>query len=477
MFQDIPNRRRRRLALLATIAVTLSACAAVPELGAPAIPHTPGHYAASQSLTAPATAWPSDQWWMAYGDEQLDRLMAEAFAQSPSLAIAQARVAKALALAQSAGAALGPRLTGDASIAQAKQSYNTGVPSAFVPHGWQSTAKIGASLDWQLDLFGKNRALLTAATSDADAARADDANARLTLSTALAIAYADLAHSFADRDAAVDALRVRIDSEALVAARCAAGLESHTALETWRAARANAEAQIIALDESIGLTRNQIAALIGQGPDRGLMIDRPTRGALHAFGLPANLQAELIGHRPDVMAARLAAEASGARIDAATSDFYPNINLSAFIGVQSLGLNLLTKPGSALGNVGPAITLPIFDSGRLQAAYRGTRADYDLAVASYEQTLIAALQDVANSAISIRALDGRLTKSREALAASSRAHELARARYTKGLGNYLDVLSAEDSLIANKNALAGLESRAFTLDVGLVRALGGGFRA
>ena len=125
-------------------------------------------------------------------------------------------------------------------------------------------------------------------------------------------------------------------------------------------ARAAAEAELAALDEAIGLTRNRIAALIGQGPDRGLSITRPQPGAIRAFGLPANLQVELIGRRPDVVAARLTAEAEAKRIKAAKADFYPNVNLMGLIGYQSLGLNMLTNAGSSFGSVGPAITLPIF---------------------------------------------------------------------------------------------------------------------
>src|SRR6202008_1542834 len=104
------------------------------------------------------------------------------------------------------------------------------------------------------------------------------------------------------------------------------------------------------------------------------------------------------------------------------------------------GLDMLSKSGSSMGGVGPAISLPIFDSGRLQGAYRGARGQYDEAVANYDQTLTKALQEVADSAVSARALGGRLGKSREALAASSASYDLARDRYGRGLGTYLDVL-------------------------------------
>lgn len=475
--QDPIARRWSRLTLMAGAAAALSACASVPHLDAAPEPKTAAAYVASQSFSAPAAEWPTDRWWAAYDDPQLSGLIEEAMAGSPDLAKAQARVRRAEAYADMTGSTLGPHISAVASVAETKQSYNNGVPKAFVPHGWNDTGLAGASLDWQLDFFGKNRALLAAATTEADAAQAEAAAACLTLSTAIAGAYADLAQLHADRDAAQDAVRIRTESEALITARRRQGLETLAAQERAHSARASTEAELAALDEAVGLTRNRLAALIGQGPDRGLAITRPAPGAIRAFGLPQNLQAELIGRRPDVVAARLTAEAAAKRIKAAKADFYPNVNLTAFIGLQSLGLDMLMKSSSSVGSVGPAISLPIFDSGRLQGAYRGARADYDNAVATYDQTLTRALQEVADSAVSARALEARLSKSREALTASQAAYELARQRYARGLGTYLDVLTAEDALISNRRTVADLETRAFTLDVALVRALGGGFGA
>jgi NodT family efflux transporter outer membrane factor (OMF) lipoprotein len=475
--QDPFARRLTRLALMAGAAAALVGCASVPHLGPAPKPKPVSAYAGARSFAAPATEWPSDRWWTVYRDPQLNSLIEEALAGAPDLAKARARVRQAEAFRETAASTLGPHLAAVASVAVVKQSYNNGVPKAAVPHGWNDAGLVGLSLDWQLDLFGKNRALLAAATSEADAARADEAQARLTLSTAVAAAYSDLAKLYADRDAAEEALRVRADSEGLISARCTAGLETQAALERAHAGRAAAEAQFAAVDEAIGLTRNSLAALLGQGPDRGLAIARPAPGAIRAFGLPENLQAELIGRRPDVVAARLTAEAAAKRIKAAKADFYPNVNLTGLIGLQSLGLNMLTSSGSGMGSIGPAITLPIFDSGRLQGNYRGARAQYDEAVASYDQTLTRALQEVADSAVSARALHARLGKSQEALVASQAAYDLTRQRYARGLGTYLDVLTAEDALINNRRSVADLETRAFTLDVALVRALGGGFHA
>ena len=470
--------RSARIALVSgAVLIGLSACGIIPDLGLAPQPKPAADYAATQSFTAPASDWPSDNWWKVYGDRQLDSLIDDALAGSPDLAQAQARVRQAQAYAQETGASLGPHIDAVASVAEVKQSYNMGFPPGLVPHGWQDTGSGGLALNWQLDFFGKNRALLAAATSETEAAEAEGAAARLAISTTIAGAYADLDQLYSDRDAAENALKVRKETEHLITERRIEGLETQAAQDRAHAGRAASEAELAALDEAIGLAKNSIAALIGQGPDRGLSIARPQPGTIRAFGLPANLQAELIGRRPDVVAARLTAEAEAKRIKAAKADFYPNVNLVGLIGYQSLGLSMLTNGGSSFGSIGPAITLPIFESGKLQGAYRGARAKYDEAVAAYDQTLVRALKEVADNAVSARALTARVAKSREALGAAQSAYDLARQRYSKGLGTYLDVLTAEDALITNRRAVADLETRAFTLDVALIRALGGGYRA
>ena len=144
---------------------------------------------------------------------------------------------------------------------------------------------------------------------------------------------------------------------------------------------------------------------------------------------------------------------------------------------ESLGLDLLTRSGSQIGAIGPAISLPIFQGGKLRAGYRGAIADYDGAVADYNGAISQALQNVADAAVSLRALNGRRgNESEQALEASRRAYNIALRRYRGGVATYLEVLNAENALINNQRTLADLHSRAFSLDVALVRALGGGFK-
>jgi NodT family efflux transporter outer membrane factor (OMF) lipoprotein len=460
-------------ALACAIAVT--ACAPLPARDAQRGMKPIGQYAADQSFAAPAAPWPSAIWWTTYGDPQLGALIDEALAGSPTIAVAQARLERAQALAQITGAATKPQVSANASATEQKQSYNYLAPSALTPQGWNDYGRATLDFSWEIDFWGKNRAALAAATSEADAARADAAQARLTLATAIAAAYAELAREHAALDTARAALQVRAKTAELFRRRYDNGLETLAGVRQVESRRASAEAEVLGIGEQLALQRNRIAALMGAGPDRGLSITRPTVDLARPFGLPEQLSADLLGRRPDIAAARMRAEAGAKRIDQARAAFYPNVNLIAFIGVQSLGLDLLTRNGSSIGSVGPAVSLPIFDGGRLRGQLRGANADYAEAVASYDSTVVQALQDVADAAVSQKALGGQLIKTGEAVDAAREAWRIQNNRYEGGLSNYLDVLSAEDTLLSNLRTQTDLQSRAFTLDVALVRALGGGY--
>ncbi|WP_293453286.1 efflux transporter outer membrane subunit [Phenylobacterium sp.] len=462
---------------LAAGAVALAGCAAVPKLSPAPQPATAAQYVATESLKAPAADWPAERWWAAYGDPQLDALMDEALAGSPTLTEAAARLRAARARAEQARGATLPSLSANAQAAENKQSYNNGIPAQFVPKGYNDTGRASLDLSYDLDLWGRNRAALAAAVSESEAARMDAAQARLVLTTAIASAYADFARLQAEHEAAAAALRNRQASADLVQRRVAGGAANTGEADQARAAAALARQDLAALDEQLAVARNQLAALAGAGPDRGLALGPPVAASKTGFGLPANLSADLLGRRPDLQAARLRAEAAARRIDVARAGFYPNVNLTAFIGLQSLGLDNLTASGSDIGQAGAALSLPIFSAGRLEGAYRGARADYDAAVAAYDATLVGALRDVADAAAGERALAARLAAARESLAAGEQAYRIARLRYEGGLTSYLTLLTAEDAVIAQRRLVAQLEARALSLDAQMVRALGGGFRA
>ena len=393
----LPARSRQTATAALLLGCALSGCAIMPKTGPAPTPKPPAAYATSQSFAAPATDWPKLDWWRAYGDAELDQLIDEALRNSPSMAEAQARINRAQADVGTARSSLFPSLSLNGTVVETKQSYNAGIPPQFVPHGYNDFAQGTLNFSYEFDFWGKNRAAVAAATSEARAASADAAEARLTLSTAVAGAYADLARLYGERDVAELDAESRQETLDLVNRRVANGADNRSAAQQAQAGVDTAKASVAEIDENIGLTRNRLADLMGEGPDRGLSIVKPGAAMIQAFGLPPSLAADLIGRRPDVVAARWRAEAAAKRIGVAKAQFYPDINLVADIGFEALHLHNFFEAGSDIGSVGPAATLPIFEGGRLRANLRGAEADYADAVATYDATLTEALHEVADA--------------------------------------------------------------------------------
>jgi NodT family efflux transporter outer membrane factor (OMF) lipoprotein len=330
---------------------------------------------------------------------------------------------------------------------------------------------------WELDFWGKNRAALAAATSEQQASAVEVDQARLMLSTSVALSYAELAHLYARRDTAQGALEVRNRTVDLMRQRQREELETLASVREAEAKQAAAQAELQSVDERIALQKNAIAALLGAGPDRGRAITRPSAQVAGVFGLPSNLAMDLIGRRPDIVAARLRTEALAHRIDQRKAEFYPSINLIGSAGFLSYGIDNLPKAASSFGGIGPAVSLPIFNTERLQGQYRGAHAEYNAAVASYNATLVNALHEVADVVASRQALDGQLVSLQSSVDAIEQSYRMIDSRYRGGLSTYLEVLSVEDTLLSARRELADAQSRTLSLDVALVQALGGGFNA
>ena len=465
--------------MLAASAAVLAGCAAIPDMGAKPQPKVEADFAADRSLAAPAADWPADRWWDAYGDAQLSALIDEALKDSPNLAEAQARLRQAKAQVGDAQAALLPHAEFNGQFAEEEQSRAIGFPSQianFLPKGYNSYARTTFDGGWNLDLFGKNRAALAAQVSEKQAEQADLAQARLMLSTNVALAYADLARLAAERAAAAEAVKNRQASSKLTSDRVRNGLDTQAELQQARSATPASEADVESLDEQMLIARHKIAALVGAGPDRGLDITPPMAEAVKPFGLPADLKVALIGRRPDVVAARLRVEEQAKRIDVARAAFFPNVTISAYIGQQALYVQNMFSPIAAIGSIGPAVSLPLFEGGKLRADYKGARAQYDEAVADYNATVILALQEVADTAASVQSAQRQLDQRNEALKAGEAAYTVAQLRYQGGLSTYVSVLTAEDAVIADRKAAADAQTRVFSLDISLNRALGGGFQ-
>lgn len=447
-------KRPANLLLIGASALALSACASLPATSSdPSVPR--------------ASAMPGDmligKWWEGYNDAALTDLVATALRDSPNLSAAAGRLLKARALEDSQKSSLYPT----ASVLAASLQMGGKDPAI------DSLTVGGLNFGWEMDFWGKNRAGVKAATSSALAARADGQQAVLVLSTSLVNAWFELGHLYKDLEVAQRALGIRQDSESLVSQKVTGGLRPRSELEQARANLANAKGDVAALEERILIQRHLIAALAGQGPGFGESLPNPILPDAHNFRAPERIDLELVSRRPDIAAARARAEQAAYATKGAKAAFYPNVNLMAFAG--KVFLNDLSGSGMDAINAGPVISLPLFEGGKLRANLRGAEADQSVALASYNQSVVNAMQEVADTGASQKALSERLSLSNEALAASEEAYRLARLRYEAGLSDYASLLLAEQNLLTQRNTNTALQSRALTLEVAMVKALGGAY--
>ncbi|WP_413436457.1 efflux transporter outer membrane subunit [Sulfuriferula sp. GW1] len=464
-----------RVSIAMVLVLGLSGCADFAGI------HTRAHMIQSKSLagmglyhSSPET-FPQQHWWTAFGDAQLDGLITQAIAANPSLKVAQSRVAEARASAAAIDSTRYPQLNGDAKITRERLSEHSIYPP---PLGGSTVTMNSANLSgqWQLDLFGKNRAALDAAIGQSRAAEADAQAARVLLAANVAQSYFNLARLLAQQDLERDLLRQRKQIQELVSQRVAAGLDATLAQRQAQAEVPQIRRDLAALAEQVALARHGMAALIGAGPDATdrLVAHFPEVARPQ---IPSQIPAELLGHRADVVAARWRVESELQGIREARAAFYPNINLSAFIGFESIGLSKWLSAGSRTFGAGPALSLPIFDAGHLRAQLRGRTARADAAIESYNTTVLNALRDVADQLSSWHAVQTQLQEQMAARKAVDSAYDMALARYQEGLTNYLNVLTAQNAVLQQRNKLIDLQARVYDLDVGLTRALGGGYRA
>lgn len=466
--------RTRRAALARSLPVLLvlgiAGCASFDALPPPQAKVDPATLGARETVVQ----WPADDWWRRYRDAQLDALVTDGLAGSPTLAAARARIVRAEAAAGVARSALLPQITGNAAFNEQKYSANFIYPPPLAG-AWKADGRATIDLVFEFDFWDKNGAALRAALSQTEAAAADAQTARLVLATDIARAYFELQRLFAQREVSRAAIVQREDIVRITSERFTAGLDTKVEVRQAEAALGTVRTELAQYDDAIALARHRLAALVGAGPERGEgIVPVPPPGGV-VTAIPAAIPLDLVGRRPEIVAARWRVEAAHEDIDVARAQFYPNVNIVAFAGLTSLGLSNFLLGSSSIAGVGPALHLPIFEGGRLNANLAGRDAEANLAVASYNQTLVDAVHDLADAVTSIHGLARTSTEQARARTATNQAYELAVIRYRAGLGNYLTVLTAQTQQLVQDRLDVDLKARAYALDVNLARALGGGY--
>ena len=417
--------------------------------------------------------WPAVDWWKAYHDEQLNVIIQQAVIDSPTLRMAQGRVNLVQAYADSMHAETLPNISGDASAVRQQFTELQFIPPPSSGN-WDWDNKMTANIAYDLDLWGRQESIWLASVNEANASKLEVQQVKLELVNAVTKSYIQLAMEYQLRDIAEEYLNELKQRISIKQRSMKAGLGTQADVIEAETPLPLARAKIEAVDERIKLLRNQLAALSGQGPGAGDGITRPTMTLQANVGLPDTLQANLVGRRPDVLAHRWHVEAAQQNIEGAKKAFYPNINLIGFIGFQALGFGQLISSAAGIAGAGPAISLPIFDGGRRRGNLSAKTASYDIAVESYNNVLVKALQDVSDQLVILQSNGKQIRDVDLALASAKKAHHLAEVSYGGGLTNYQHVLDTYSVVLNQQEIRTQLQAVSLDAYAGLMRALGGG---
>lgn len=423
--------------------------------------------------------WPAAQWWRAYGDPQLSRWIELAGQGNPSLAMAAARVRQAKAMAGVAESAESLQVNGDSTI----KRHNWPTDPFYGPGAlsntstWDNNASLG--LSYSLDLWGRESNASEQALDMAHMSAAEERQAQLELQDNIVRAYIQFSLNFAQLDIVEATLAQQQQILDLAQRRLQGGIGTHFEVSQAETPLPETHRQIDALEEAIALSRNQLAALAGKGPGDGGQLQRPTLSLQAPLKLPSSVPAQLLGQRPDVVASRWRVAAQARGIDVAHAGFYPNVDLVGSLGYMATGGGMLEFLAGKKFNYsgGPAISLPIFDGGRLRAELGEASAGYDIAVAHYNQTLIMALKSISDQLIRHASMDKQQVFAAESVASAQKTYDIAMIAYKRGLTDYLNVLNAQTLLFHQQQIQQQVQAARLSAHAELVVALGGGLMA
>jgi NodT family efflux transporter outer membrane factor (OMF) lipoprotein len=417
-----------------------------------------------------------DGWWKSFDDPQLDGLIRAGLEDSPTLAEAQARVADALARSQIAQSRRLPSANLDASALYQRAPENYIIPPPLAGHTfWMGQA--GASLSWDLDFFGRQANAVHQARAQTHSAELDVQNAKLMLGTAIAQTYVELYRENALADIAERSAAQRENIVAITRRRVAAGVDTQLELRLAEGQLPQAHVARDQAQAAADLAVHELAALTGQGADAYASIHRPVLKLDAALPVPTALPINLLARRPDVLSARAEVEAADSQRLSDRAAFYPDINLKALAGIGAFGLNNLVQWSARGYGAGPAISLPLFDGGRLRAQYKSSEARLDAAIAGYNDTVLRAVQQTADQLTRIDALARERVEQQETLEANEAAYKLAEERYRAGLASYLSVLNAETQVLTARQSMVDIIANQAVARVTLLSAIGGSFDA
>lgn len=418
-----------------------------------------------------------DTWWESFGDPQLDALVREALEHNQDLRAASARMAGAVAQARQAGALRGP--SADAAVAASRnRSVYVGLPIPGAGDVLQSTSTSfqgDFNISWEADLWGRLADAERAALASVETSRAQLAGARLSIAAQTARLWFALSEARLQHKLAQDIEQSYRETEAYVSARVVVGLAQDYDLRVVEGLRARAAAGVSQAELLELSSVRALEVLLGRYPE-GELQGLQALPALPAAA-PVGLPAELLARRPDLVAAQFDMRSMAARGDSARADLYPKLVLTGSTGRTSSALEDLLDGDFSVWRLAAALSAPLYDGGRREAAIEALDADLLAARASFAQSVLRACAEVEGALDSEALLAQRGVHWLLALEASGAAEQLAKLQYEQGVVDISNLLNARrDRLQVERERLA-LRRAQLDSRVNLLVALGGGFSA
>jgi NodT family efflux transporter outer membrane factor (OMF) lipoprotein len=458
------------------VVVALAGCVAGPDYVRPAVDVPPAWQLEEPWREAtPSDAEPKGPWWERFGDARLDALQAQALAQSPTLAIASARLVQARAVVTSSEAGQLPSASIAARAARQRISANRPLSNYGVPNfaTVQDDFTPALAVSYEVDLAGRVRRTTEGARASAEQAAADLENTRLLLGTDLATAYFNLRAIDIELDVVARSLELQGRSLEFVRTRHDLGAASGLDVAQQQALYDSTKTQLDLLRRQRGPFEHAVATLAGTpAPSFALA---PDLRELVPPAVPLGVPSDVLERRPDVASAERAMAAANAQIGVAKAAYYPSITITALGGGESRVFGGIFDAPSLVWSLGASLVQPVFQGGRLDANVEFARANYDATVATYRHVVLTAMQEVEDGITGLASLERADAQARVAVETARRVLELANARYEGGATTYLDVITAQQSLLAAERLAAQLSGQRLLTSVFLIKALGGGW--
>jgi multidrug efflux system outer membrane protein len=452
-------------------ALLLAACAVGPDYKTPV-------QAPVVLQNAPAgafsTANPEAQWWKAFNDPVLDGLVTQALAGNLDIRVAVARVDEARALFKDARLDQVPRVTASGAYQKSDQQQ----PGSNGQRVESETYQAGFDAGWEIDLFGRVRRGVESARAEAGAARADLRDAQVTIAAEVARNYLELRGAQARLAVANRNLDTQRETLRLTQVRYNAGAGSPIDVASAQARLNATEAAIPSLITAEKRANYRLCVLVGKRPgelDATLATKADAEVTPLIAALPIGDAADLLRRRPDVQAAERRLAAQTAKVGVATADLFPRVRVTGFIGFLSGTASGFGDSASQAWSVAPSVSWPALDLGGAHQRLKAAEARNDAALASYDQTVLRALEDLETALVAYRQQQAQLVSLTNQAAASRRAAELARIQYKEGGIDFLVLLDAERTLLAAEDSLTVAETGVNTNVVAIYKALGGGW--